>query len=294
MKMKPTGWRIFSEPLAVAIGLVILADGASAQHYPAGVEGIKGASLPPPGVYLRDYNYFYFADEFPGGPAGFDAFVYVDAPRLVWMTGWKILGADYGMDVVVPFGYANIKVTGTKDNRFGLGDIEMKPVILSWHVKQFDFSTAYGFWSPSGDFNPNRLANLGKGFWTHMLEASVTWYPDADKNWAVSLLNWYEINQKQANTGVTLGQTLTSEWGISKTVAKGVDVGLVGYAQQQTTANTGPGTSGSLSHVFAIGPEICGMIPKINVITSVRYLREFGAKDHSEGNTVTLTLTKRF
>jgi hypothetical protein len=30
-------------------------------HYPPGVEGIKGASLPPPGIYLRDYNVAYFA-----------------------------------------------------------------------------------------------------------------------------------------------------------------------------------------------------------------------------------------
>ena len=30
-------------------------------HYPAGAEGIKGASLPPPGVYFRDYNIGYFA-----------------------------------------------------------------------------------------------------------------------------------------------------------------------------------------------------------------------------------------
>ena len=31
-------------------------------HYPPGIEGIKGASLPPPGFYLRDYNYAYFAE----------------------------------------------------------------------------------------------------------------------------------------------------------------------------------------------------------------------------------------
>ncbi len=35
----------------------------SAQYVP-GSEGIKGASLPPPGFYVRDYNYFYWADQF--------------------------------------------------------------------------------------------------------------------------------------------------------------------------------------------------------------------------------------
>jgi hypothetical protein len=31
----------------------------STAHYPAGIEGIEGASLPPPGLYLRDYNVAY-------------------------------------------------------------------------------------------------------------------------------------------------------------------------------------------------------------------------------------------
>ena len=32
-------------------------------HYVPGVEGLKGASLPPPGFYVRDYNVFYFANQ---------------------------------------------------------------------------------------------------------------------------------------------------------------------------------------------------------------------------------------
>ena len=32
-------------------------------HYVPGVEGLKGASLPPPGFYVRDYNYAYFANQ---------------------------------------------------------------------------------------------------------------------------------------------------------------------------------------------------------------------------------------
>jgi hypothetical protein len=37
-----------------------------AQHYPAGSEGIKAASLPPPGFYFEDYNSFYYSDRTPG------------------------------------------------------------------------------------------------------------------------------------------------------------------------------------------------------------------------------------
>ena len=50
----------------LAVGFAALPGLLSAQpsaHYAPGVEGIKAASLPPPGVYFRDYSYFYTADQ---------------------------------------------------------------------------------------------------------------------------------------------------------------------------------------------------------------------------------------
>ncbi len=296
--MKTTYRLLASIPLLVAAGA--LPFNASAQHYPAGVEGIKAATLPPPGLYFRDYNYFYYSVEPNIFPLD-KVLAYVNAPRLIWLTGQKILGADYGMDLIVPFGYEKIDYsipnafTQTRrfsDDEFGLGDIQFEPVLLSWHLKQFDFAGGYAFWAPSGDFNATDVANIGKGFWTHMLTAGATWYPDEAKTWALSVLNRYEINQEQEDTDITYGQTLTMEWGISKTIEKVFDVGLAGYWQQQTTENDG-GPSG-LSHVVALGPEVSAAIPKFGLIASLRYLREFAAVDRPEGNTVTLTVTKRF
>ena len=81
-------------------------------HYPAGVEGVKAASLPPPGFYARDYNYFYWSDnlKIKGGPPNADLFAYIQAPRLIWISDFKVLGGFYGADVLVPFAYQNLKV----------------------------------------------------------------------------------------------------------------------------------------------------------------------------------------
>jgi hypothetical protein len=53
-------------------------------HYAAGQEGIKGGSLPSPGVYLRDDNLFYYgtSDLLPD----YKSYIYLQAPQLVWMT----------------------------------------------------------------------------------------------------------------------------------------------------------------------------------------------------------------
>lgn len=265
-------------------------------HYPAGAEGIKAGSLPPPGFYVRDYNIFYFADRLPGGPSDFEVFAYVNGFRAIWISNFKILGGFYGADVLVPFGYSKVKApsVGLDDSAFSLGDVHVEPITLSWHPQKFDFAVGYAFWAPTGDFDPNHPARLAKGFWSHMFTAGATWYVDEEKTWALSVLNRYEIHTENEDFDITPGNSYTLEWGASKSLTKTLDVGVVGYWQQQTTRDSGAGASRIEDRVVAVGPEVSAVIPKLGVIASLRYLREFAAKDRPEGNTVTLTLTKRF
>jgi hypothetical protein len=263
-------------------------------HYPAGVEGIKGSSLPPPGVYIRDYNYIYFADDFENGPPEFDLVAYVQAPRLIWITDKKLLGGFYGMDVIVPLAYQDLDMSGFKGSDFSLADIFVEPITLSWHLKQYDFSFGYGFWAPSGDYSPSDPVSPGKGFWTHMFTGGVTVYADKAKTWSFSALNRYEISHERKDTGITPGQYWTLEWGFAKSLSKTVEVGLVGYNQIQTTSAGGEGAPGIKDRVVGIGPEVAFVCPKIGLSTSIRYFREMGAQQRPEGNTINIILTRRF
>ena len=88
-------------------------------HYVPGVEGVKGASLPPPGFYVRDYNVFYTAGQLNDAsgnkvPLNVDAFVYANLIRGIWITDWKVLGGNYGMDMIVPIQYTKLSI---KDGR---------------------------------------------------------------------------------------------------------------------------------------------------------------------------------
>ena len=275
-------------------GLFIQAQPIVAGHYPAGSEGIKGASLPPPGVYLRDYNLFYFADKFKDGPPNFEILAYVNAPRLIWITNQEILGANYGMDVIMPFGYMDWKAGAQDEHHLGIGDIEVEPVLLSWHFKQFDLAAGYGFWIPSGDYDPSRPDLIAKGFWSHMLTLGSTWYPDQEKTWAVSLLHRYEFCHEQTKTHIDPGQVYTLEWGLSKSLRPGVDVGLIGYYQQQTTKDSGRTETGRLDRKLGFGPEISAFCPKLGLITSLRYAYECAAVERAQGHLIALTLTKPF
>jgi hypothetical protein len=194
-------------------------------HYVPGSEGIKGATLPPPGLYLRDYNYFYVAsqlNDFAGhkfAPADFDSFVYANIHRVLYITDTKVLDGFLGVDALLPFVSQQANARGWEDSTFGIGDFFAEGT-LSWHLKQFDFAVASGVWAPTGDSGRPPTTRIGAGYWTFMQTFGATWYMDEEKTWAVSALNRYEFNTKQRDTHISPGQAYTLEWASAKTWAK--------------------------------------------------------------------------
>jgi hypothetical protein len=288
---------------AAFAALPVLVSAQPSAHYVPGVEGIKGSSLPPPGVYVRDYNLFYFSDRLNDSngdeikAADAEAFIYANVPRIIWITEQKILGGYLGVDALLPLKYTSLEANTPggpfDESTFGIGDL-FAEATLSWHVDQADFSVAYGVWAPTGDFSETNPTRAGSGFWTHMFTAGMTWYMDNEKKWALSGLSRYEINHEQEDTHITPGQAYTCEAGASYALSPTVDVGLVGYWQCQTTKDHGSGASNETDQVVGIGPEINAVCPKMGVIFSLRYLYEVLAEDRLQGHTCCLTLTKRF
>lgn len=300
--MKPTinSFRLLLAISLLAMPALLLAQ--STGHYVAGTEGIKGASLPPPGWYVRDYNLFYTSgrlNDVKGNRIKLvdpDIFVYANVPRLIWITDVKVLGGSLGFDALVPLVHQNVEINSPlghfEDGSFGIGDAFAEST-LSWHLPHFDFSLGAGVWAATGNSSPPPKTDPGAGFWASMLTAGATWYIDSEKTWSLSALSRYEFNGKQRDTDIYPGQAYTLEWGVAKTFAKTIDVGVVGYVQRQTTSGNVTGSQ-KLGSAAGIGPEISLAFPKPMLSVSLRYLRDFSAKDRAEGQTFSLTLTKRF
>jgi hypothetical protein len=304
--------------LVLGLSLVALAASLQAQptaHYVPGVEGVKAASLPPPGWYVRDYNVGYYAGQVNNsmgdsfGPPNFEAATYANVPRVIWISETQLLGGYVGVDAllplvyqqvhhsvpprIVPTPYGPVVVRRYDSSNFGIGDLFAEST-LSWHLKQFDFSGALGVWMPTGNFEVNST-QPGLGYWTPMLTAGGTWYLDTNKTWAVSALCRYELNTEQRDTHVTRGNAFTLEWGVSKTLNKIFDVGVVGYYQQKVTGDSGPvALHAPHDLVAAVGPEFSVVFPEQMLFVSLRYLNEFAAENRAQGHTFSLTLTKRF
>ena len=277
---------------------------AGSGHYVSGVEGIKGASLPPEGVYWRIYNVLYQADDLRDKngdeiDVDFDVDVFCLVNRLVYSSGVEILGANLVADICVPLVYTDISMkaggmTVFDDNEFGLGDILIEPAILAWHGPRYDAALGVGVYLPTGDFDADEPASPGKGFWTGMLTAGATFYFDEARTWSASVLSRYEIHSEQEDTDVTYGNDFHFEWGLGKTVAKTWDIGLAGYCRWQVTDDSGPGTTDDREEAYAVGPEVSVFVPDWGVGVSLRSLWEFENKLNSQGNITTLMIMKVF
>ena len=298
----------FLKRLGIVIAFVVMASGAAQAgetgHYVNGVEGIKAASVPGPGVYYKMYNAFYKADTLTGRggdelDVDFDVTVFASAQRFIWVTPLKILGADFLMDTTIPLIYTDLEVgaAGIDDSQFGLGDICVEPFALSWHGAQYDAVIGLAGYVPVGQYDENDPASPGKDFWTAMFTFGGTWYFDEAKTWSASFLGRYEIHSDKSSTDVHPGDDFHFEWGVGKTLAGTWDVGVAGYCQWQVTDDSGSDVTWDRSlhdRVYAVGPEVGTFIPDWKLGFSLRHEWEFDAVDRSEGHVTVLTLTKVF
>ena len=175
--------------------------GASAGgHYVPGVEGIQAASVPPPGMYYLGYLVNYSIDELraPGSsntvPLSNTGTVSALANRFVYITSTKVLGADYGMEAIVPVirKSLNFNAPGISESSSGVGDIYLGPLVLGWHGGNWDAVAAAGMWFDTG--NSDSISKPGNGYKSTMLTGGGTYYFDAAKKWTGSALVRYEMN----------------------------------------------------------------------------------------------------
>ena len=276
-------------------------------HYTNGVEGIKCGSVPGHGFYYKMYNVLYKSDKLMDSNGDkmnvdFDVTVFANVHRFIYITNKKFLGADYGVNIIVPLVSTDISIGafGISDSQFALSDITVEPLILAWHKPKYDIALALGAVVPTGKYDKTEAASAGKDMWTTMLTFGGTYYLSTNKLWAVSALGRYETHSEKGEYNVTPGDDFHFEWGLSKTYPKEKavwEVGITGYAGWQISDDKGSDVSyDATSHdrQFAIGPEVSLVIPQSKIIFALRAQKEFGVVDRSQGAMNCLSFVKIF
>jgi hypothetical protein len=197
-------------------------------------------------------------------------------------------------------------------SQFAAGDLFVQPLWLGWNRKHVDVALGYGFYAPVGKFDyltidrpiigdrtVTAANNIGLGYWTHQFQGNITWYPNPNRMLAVSNTLTGEINGQQDGTGITNGDYLSWNWGVSKylLVEKPgprhiVEAGLMGYSQWQITDTTGPNVSNpnDLHQVHGIGGQIGVIFVALNLQLNFRYLHEYYSENRFQGNSYGVNL----
>lgn len=275
-------------------------------HNMRGDFGLEAASQPAPRFYLaplyanystrtiRDRN----GDELPtSGSLHVNAIV----PLLWYVTDLKILGANYGIMAAIPLQTNALEAPALGidvTNKFGVGDLYVQPINLGWHFPQVDVMLGVGVYAPTGRFTVGADDNTGLGMWSFEGSAGATVFFDRGRTWSFSALGFYETHTKKKDTEVKVGDIVTVEGGVGKSLfGGGAKVGAAYVAQwkiSQDTLGLALPVDLSKSVNYAVGPEVTLPIPvkrKLVGMVTLRYLWELGTRSTTQGRTFVGILT---
>jgi len=313
-------------------------------HYYPGVLGMRDILIPPKGSYAIYYNPIYGSNDLRDGhgkelshfsksetqtrfinvegqtiPITLSGNLSADISTsmrstaeqllLMWVPGWKFLGADYAMVLAPSLGYVSLKAkikareTGTltvgdtvhsvvanqevrlKSEDYGFGDMLVQPVMLDWRGKRYDAGMNYGFFAPTGSYLEKRAANVGMAFWTQQFQAFGAYYFDDYHKTALIMTTTYDLNSKRYSQDLTPGQSMTLEYALSHYMNSRIEVGVCGYDQWQISSDTGTAARNKdvFYQIHAIGGQFTGWIIKEKLSFMAKCYYEYYAVDRFKG-----------
>lgn len=173
----------------------------------------------------------------------------------------------------------------------GFGDVFIQPT-LRWNHGVHNYMV-YGMVNlPVGAYDAARLVNLGLGHWAIDGGAGYTYFNPQTGN-EFSVVSGLTYNFKNPDLEYQNGIDWHLDWGLSHFFTKQVHAGLVGYAFQQVTGDSGAGaTLGDFkSRVFGVGPQIGFIFPvgEMQGYLNLKGYKEFEAENRPEGWSFWLT-----
>ncbi len=302
--------------LALALAFPAPSGAGGGGAYPNGAEGFMVGAAPPPGFTMVNYVYYYSANKMKDGSgddvsAFDDISLFAEVLRLIWISKFQILGANYGQhaffmvtdvdsDFNQPVGTALKKHYHSTDVPY----LIWSPCLLTWHLNQgrlhmvLDVADIY---VPLYNQNNDNLASMGRNFWTIEPVFAITYLPTPA--WEFSAKFMYDFNTRQEDyVGVipteidrTPGQEFHVDFNTSYGINPNLRVGISGYYYRQVkndkyhNLERQPASlQASLrdaeddqSRIWAIGPGI--WYKKGRLMATLRSQWEFSVRNHAKG-----------
>lgn len=187
------------------------------------------------------------------------------------------------------------------DSHAGLGDLEFAP-LLNWEIGDHQTATfTPTLIVPTGQYDKNRATNPGFGkFYTFRPSFQYGFIGDG---WDVGARMVLSFNTKNKDTNYKSGTMFNVDFAAMKFVTEDLRVGLQGYVVNQLTKDSSDDANvqaaidaadGTKMRAYAAGPALGWIVNGGEMVVEGKLLKEFGARNRSEGTTYMLMLSKPF
>ena len=274
-----------------------------------GLLGLQSGTQAPPGLYVGNVVWVYPTDTVKDnngnsvGQQRENLTSTADVILVSLVTNYKIFGANIGGEVAIPFIKNRIQLNSLDvSTGFAFTDMFLSPITLGWHRKRADFMAGYNLYLPTGRYSATGTNNTGLGQYGNELFAGTTVFLDQKKLWSAAGTFALEFHTDKKGTNINVGDMATVQGGVGRTFYRKVggpipeifNLGLDYYAQFKVTGDSGsdipPALQGFKDRVFGLGPEFNVFFPAPRITLLVRYEPEFGARVHTQGQTVVFEL----
>jgi hypothetical protein len=240
--------------------------------------------------------------------------VAINVSSLLWVAPTPVLGGRVGFGILLPVGYQSTEVDvaaraaltfpggsilgpgqrrRVTDDTFAIGD-PVATAFIGWSSGHFHWKMTGLVNIPVGSYSPNSLVNMGFNRWAADLTGSLT-YLNPDNGIEISVSPGITFNGMNPKTNYRTGTEFHVEAAVMQHFSPTFSVGVVGYHYQQITGDSGSGAvlGDFKGRVSAIGPSLnyTFAVGDYPVISSVRWMREFNAKNRAAGDAAFLTFT---
>ena len=216
-------------------------------------------------------------------------------------------GAPSGVGSLTVNDYLAAAASTQNGNQVGIGDVEFSP-LLHWEIGDHQAVTvAPTIVLPTGDYKATQRINTGYGnFVTFRPSVQYAFIGDG---WDVGGRAVFSFNTRNKDDGYYSGNMFNLDWQLMKFVSDDVRVGLQGYFVRQLTKDTqdlsgfsvaqitalgGPQEiiNGNKASVNAVGPALGWLKNGGEFLLEGKFLKEFDARNRTEGQAFWLTLSK--
>jgi hypothetical protein len=232
--------------------------------------------------------------------------LYLAAPSYTFAT--PVFGGQAQVALAIPYGRSNGAVDttltgavgpigfsvsgGASDEITGFGD--PAPMFSErWNSGLNNYMAYVTGNIPIGRYDPTRLANLGIGHNAIDAGGSYTYFNPQSGNEFSAVLG-FTYNFENVHTQYQNAIDMHLDWGASHFLSKQVLVGVIGYAYQQLSCDSGAGDRVGCfeSRVLGVGPQIGYIFPiatNLQGYLNLKGYREFDAAHRADGWNVWLT-----